>query len=102
MLIGRVERALVATLKQDAFHGTKLLVVRPLDLEGRPAGADVLAVDAVGAGVGEVVLVCCEGKSARQVLGKEGTAPIEAVIVGIVDHVTVPGYAVRDPVPHQP
>lgn len=102
MLIGRVERALVATIKQAAFHGAKLLVVRPLDLDGRPSGADVLAVDVVGAGVGEVVLVCCEGKSARQVLGKDGTAPIEAVIVGIVDHVTVPGREVREPIPQKP
>lgn len=102
MLIGRVIRPLVATVKRDAFQGAKLLVVTPLDLAGEAAGVDLLAVDAVGAGVGEIVLVLCEGKSARQILDKEANAPVEAVIVGIIDHVSVPGLAVSPAIPHRP
>jgi microcompartment protein CcmK/EutM len=82
--IGRVAATVVATIQVPALDGRRLLLVDLLDLEGRETGKDVIAVDAVGAGAGETVLVLDEGNGARQVLGAP-QAPVRAVVVGIVD-----------------
>ena len=60
-----------------------------LDLDGQPTGYYDIAVDVVQAGVGDVVLVLDEGNSARQLIGKEPEGAIRAVIVGIVDQVSL-------------
>ena len=88
MKIGRVAATVVATIQVPALDGRRLLLVDLLDLEGRPTGRDLIAVDAVGAGAGETVLVLDEGNGARQVLGAP-QAPVRAVVVGIVDEVAV-------------
>lgn len=88
MKIGRVAATVVATIQVPALDGRRLLLVDLLDLEGRPTGKDVIAVDAVGAGAGETVLVLDEGNGARQVLGAP-QAPLRAVIVGIVDSIEI-------------
>ena len=88
MIIARVVGTVVATVKEENFSGEKLLIVRPLDLHGRFDGPELVAVDRAGAGVGEVVLVLQEGGSARQVMQKE-YAPVEAIIVGILDYVAI-------------
>ena len=88
MIIARVVGTLVATIKEENFRGEKLLIVQPLDLHGRFDGPELVAVDRAGAGVGEVVLVLQEGGSARQIMGKEH-APVEAIIVGILDYITI-------------
>jgi ethanolamine utilization protein EutN len=90
MYIGRVSGTVVATIKNELFEGRKLLVVDKLDLEGRPTTKYDIAVDMVQAGVGDRVLVLDEGNSARQVVDREPNGAIRAVIVGIVDDVTVP------------
>ena len=90
MYIGRVSGTVVATIKNELFDGRKLLVVDKLDLEGRPTTKYDIAVDMVQAGVGDRVLVLDEGNSARQVVDREPNGAIRAVIVGIVDDVTVP------------
>ena len=88
MKIGRVASTVVSTIKHPALDGRRLLVVDLLDLEGQATGKDLIAVDSVGAGAGETVLVLDEGNGARQVL-EAPEAPIRAVIVGIIDEVMI-------------
>ena len=89
MYIGRVSGTVVATIKNELFEGRKLLVVDKLDLEGRPTAKYDIAVDVVQAGVGDLVLVLDEGNSARQIVDREPLGAIRAVIVGIVDEMTL-------------
>ncbi len=86
MKIGRVVGTVVSTINVPAFDGRTLLLCDLLDPAGKPAGGYVIAVDSVGAGAGETVLLLDEGNSARQVLAAPG-APIRTVVVGIVDAV---------------
>jgi len=86
MTIGRVVGSLVSTIKHRAYASTKILLVQPVDLDGKPEGAEMVCVDTVGAGAGELVLVCKEGAAARQVLKKE-YAPVRSLVIGIVDSV---------------
>ncbi len=84
MRLARVVGSVVATRKNDALTGARLLLAQPLAAGGGPAGAAQLAVDAVGAGPGELVLLVLEGRAAGAALGRAG-APVDAAIVGIVD-----------------
>jgi ethanolamine utilization protein EutN len=88
VFIGRVIGQTISTIKHPAYHGTKLMVVQPLRPDGRPDGESMLAVDTVGAGVGETVLVVREGKAAMDIL-KLTVSPIRSLIVGVVDTVTM-------------
>ena len=88
MYIGQVAGTVVATIKHEAFAGRKLLLVERLDLDGQPTADYDICVDAARAGVGDRVLVLDEGNGARQVLGLK-TAPIRAVVVGVVDEVAL-------------
>lgn len=90
MQIGKVIGTLVATQKHHKMDGAKLLLVQPLTLEGKPKGVAVLAIDSVGAGVGEQVLIVLEGKAAGDALRRKA-APVDAAIIGIIDTVTVEG-----------
>ena len=86
MMLARVVGSVVSTIHHPIVQGRKLLVTELLDAEGRPEDGYVIALDAVGAGYGETVLVLDEGNGARQVLEDEW-APIRAVAVAIVDEV---------------
>jgi ethanolamine utilization protein EutN len=86
MQIGRVVGTVVATQKHRKLEGATLLLVQPLALDGQPRGIAVLAIDSVGAGVGEKVLLVIEGKAAGDALGKKAAA-VDAAIIGIVDTV---------------
>ena len=88
MKIGRVAGTVVATICSPALEGRKLLFVDLLDLKGNETGKDLIAVDTVGAGAGETVLVLDEGNGARQVL-EAPDAPIRAVIVGVIDEIAL-------------
>ena len=88
MQIGRVVGTVVATQKHRKFEGAKLLLVQPLNIDDTPRGTALLAVDGVGAGVDEKVLVVLEGRAAGEALGKKA-APVDAAIVGIIDSVDV-------------
>jgi len=88
MYIGKVQGSVVATIKIPHLEGRKLLLVDQLDLNGNTTGAYDIAVDTVQAGAGDTVLVLDEGNGARQILGLDPGA-IRAVIVGIVDNVTI-------------
>jgi ethanolamine utilization protein EutN len=86
--LARVVGTVVATQKHRTFEGAKLLIVQPLNLDDTPSGASLLAVDGVGAGVREKVLIVLEGRAAGEVLGRKA-APVDAAIIGIVDHVEI-------------
>jgi microcompartment protein CcmK/EutM len=86
VLLGRVVGNLVATKKHGKLEGAKLLLVQTEELDGRPRGAPVLAIDAVDAGVGDRVLLVLDGKAAMQALNR-GLAAVDAAIVGVVDSV---------------
>ena len=86
MQIGKVVGTVVATQKNRKLEGAKLLLVQPMTLDDKPRGTAVLAIDSVGAGVGEKVLLVIEGKAAGDALGKKGAA-VDAAIIGIVDTV---------------
>jgi len=88
MQIGRVIGTVVSTQKHKTFEGAKLLLVQPLNVDDTPRGTTVLAVDGVGAGVDEKVLIVLEGRAAGETLGKKG-APVDAAVVAIIDTVTV-------------
>ena len=87
MVLGKVIGTLVASKKEPTLEGLTLLVVRACDVEGNPTGGTVIAVDAVGAGVGEVVLYC-SGSSARQTQVTQNK-PVDATIMAIVDVIYV-------------
>ena len=89
MKIGRVWGTVVSTINTPIFEDRRLLLCDLLDLDGEPTGAYTIAVDTVGAGAGETVLILDEGNSARQVLNREPDGEIRALVVGVVDEVTV-------------
>ncbi len=84
MRIARVVGSVVATRKQPSLTGARLLLAQPLDADGGPVGDTQIAIDAVGAGPGETVLLVLEGRAAGSALGRPD-APVDAAIVGIVD-----------------
>ena len=86
MTLGRVVGNVVATQKNRKLEGAKLMLVQPLDLEDKPRGVPLLAIDGVDAGIGDRVLLIQDGRSAQLVLGK-GTAAVDAAIIGVVDSV---------------
>jgi len=95
MFLARVEGSVVATKKDPSMSGRKLLVLRPQLVDDkdpskfRPGSNTIIAVDSVGAGEGELVLFC-QGSSARLAPNLK-EAPVDAVIIGIVDSVDVLG-----------
>jgi microcompartment protein CcmK/EutM len=89
MLLGRVVGTLVATRKEPSLDGLKFLVLRQLDVEGHESGGYRVAADAVGAGIGEVVLYAT-GSAARQTTMTDGR-PCDGVIMAIVDTLEVDG-----------
>jgi ethanolamine utilization protein EutN len=88
MIIGRVVGPLVATQKHRKFEGCTLLLVQPLGEGDIPRGNALLAVDTVGAGVHEKVLVVLDGRAAGDAMQRKA-APVDAAIVGIIDHVEI-------------
>jgi len=95
MFLAKVEGAVVATKKDPNMSGRKLLLLRPQLVDEkdptnfRPGANTIVAVDALGAGLGEMVMFC-QGSSARLAPGMKD-APVDAVIIGIVDSVDVLG-----------
>jgi len=90
MQIARVIGTVVSTQKHGKFEGAKLLLVQPITPDDKPRGTALLAIDGVGAGVHEKVLIVLEGRAAGEALGRKA-APVDAAIVGIIDHVEVDG-----------
>ena len=95
MFLAKVEGSVVATKKDPAMSGRKMLLLRPQLVDEkdptkfRPGANTIVAVDCLGAGIGEMVLFC-QGSSARLAPGMKD-APVDAVVIGIVDVVDVLG-----------
>lgn len=84
MILGRIIGSVVSTIHHPVVENQKLLVAERLEASGRPGGGYVIALDAIGAGQGETVLILDEGNGARQILD-DARAPVRSVVVGIVD-----------------
>lgn len=87
MKLARVRGTVVSTIKHPAYEGRTILLCQPLTPDGRDKGDQVIAVDHVQAGEGDLVLILTEGNGVRQILGANA-GPIRSVIVGIVDEVS--------------
>lgn len=87
MIIGRVTGEIYSTINHPFYEGHKILVVQKTTPEGRALDDYLIALDTVGAGVGELVLILDEGNSARQVF-HSSNAPVRSVIIGIIDEIT--------------
>jgi ethanolamine utilization protein EutN len=101
MQIATVVGTVVATQKHGKLEGAKLLLVQPLGVDARPEGVPLLAIDSVGAGVGERVLVVIEGRAAGEALRRKA-APVDAAIIAIIDTVTIDEPAAAAPAPGKP
>lgn len=86
MITGRVIGEITATIRHPFYEGKKMLVVARTGADGSETGDYVIAIDAVGAGPGDPVLVLDEGTGARQIVGST-TAPVRSVVVGFLDRV---------------
>lgn len=88
MQLAKVVGNLVSTHKNELLKGKKLLLVQPIDEKLVPFGNEMVAVDGVGAGIGDTVLILAEGGSARMITNAESNiSPIELCIAGIVDSI---------------
>ena len=86
MILGRITGSVVSTIHHPVVDGRKLLMADRLDQDGRPTGGYIIALDAIGAGMGETVLLLDEGNGARQLLDDD-QAPVRSMVVGIVDDI---------------
>ena len=84
MILAKVVGTVVASRKETSMEGLRFMLVQPVDVDAKPTGAQVVAVDAVGSGPGEYVL-CASGSSARQTVATD-KRPCDAVIMAIVDN----------------
>jgi len=87
MLLARIVGTVVATRKDPRLVSNKLLLARPVDPHGKAEGNYLVAVDTVDAGIGETVLIV-SGSSARMAAGMKD-CPVDAAVVGIIDHVDI-------------
>ena len=86
MILARITGSVVSTIHHSIVDGHKLLLAERLDQAGKPSGGYLIAMDAIGAGQGEIVLILDEGTGARQILD-DSNAPVRSIVVGIVDAV---------------
>jgi ethanolamine utilization protein EutN len=87
LYIGKVIGTVVATRKDENLVGTKLMITQPLNMDLKPVGEPLIAVDTVGAGIGELVLFS-KGTAAR-IAARKMDSPIDVSIVGIIDEMDV-------------
>jgi len=86
MILGRITGNVVSTIHHPVVDGRKLLLAERLDEHGKPLGGYLIALDGIGAGMGETVLILDEGSGARQILD-DASAPVRSIVVGIVDEI---------------
>ena len=86
MILGRVTGNVVSTIHHSVVNGKKLLLAERLDQHGKPTGGYIIALDGIGAGWGETVLILDEGSGARQILD-DASAPVRSRVVAIVDEI---------------
>lgn len=95
MFLAQVVGTVVSPVRIPVLEGRTLLLLRPVDPEGRGSGRARIGIDHAGAGVGDRVLVLDEGNSARQILGAPEGA-VKTIVVGVVDYVERAGALVYD------
>lgn len=95
MLLARVEGNVTATRKHPSLAGWRLIVCQPIGREGAPEGAPVVALDALGAGLHQRVILSSDGLAARRAVGDD-KSPARWMIIGIVDEVTPGTTALED------
>jgi len=88
MILGKVIGNVVSTVRAKGYESKKILLVKPIDPDGNTKGTAYLAIDAVQAGVGDIVLTLDEGGSARVIIKEPDTFTIKLVTAGIVDKIT--------------
>lgn len=89
MLLARIKGNVVSTQKNEYLKGHKLLITHPVDLDGNFIGdKDIIALDLIDSGIGDIVLLVQEGQAARQILG-HNKAPVHSIIVAIVDQISL-------------
>ncbi len=84
MLLARVEGNLVATRKHPSLQGWRLVICQPISQTGRPEGVPQVAIDALGAGLHQRVVISSDGSAARQAVGDE-KSPVRWITIGVVD-----------------
>jgi ethanolamine utilization protein EutN len=84
MYLARVEGNVVATRKHPSFEGRRLVICQPINAQGTPEGAPQIAIDALGAGMHQRVIISSDGAAARKAVGDD-KSPVRWLIIGIVD-----------------
>lgn len=87
MILAKVLGSVVSTMKHDSYENKKLMLVKPVSPKEKVEKGAIAAVDLVGAGKGDIVLVASEGKAAQELLHMQSRPPIRSIIVGIVDKI---------------
>ena len=88
MRIGKIIGTIVATKKDEKLVGNKLMITQPLTYKLKPHGEPIIAVDTVGAGIGEIALYTTG--TAGRIAARKMDSPIDASIIGIVDDIDLP------------
>ncbi|MBI9070535.1 MAG: EutN/CcmL family microcompartment protein [Melioribacteraceae bacterium] len=89
MILAKVKGNIVSTQKNKHLVSEKLLLVQPIDLEGKFIGnKDLIVIDNLDAGIGDRVMVTQEGDAVQQILGHKN-APVHSIIVGIIDGIDI-------------
>jgi microcompartment protein CcmK/EutM len=92
MVLARIEGNVVATRKHPSLEGWRLLICQPVSLAGKPDGTPQVAIDALGAGMHERVIISSDGAAARAAVG-DSKSPVRWMVVGIVDEAETGGVA---------
>jgi microcompartment protein CcmK/EutM len=95
MYLARVEGNLTSTRKHPSFEGWRLVICQPISREGKPEGVPQVAIDSLGAGMHERVIISSDGAAARKAVG-DPRSPVRWIIVGIVDEVSPGTTALED------
>jgi ethanolamine utilization protein EutN len=88
MKIGKVIGTVVSAIKAKGYESRKILVIQPVDPVGNIVGTSFLAIDAVQAGIGDLVLTIEEGNSARQIIRDTDAFTVKTVVAAIVDEIS--------------
>ncbi len=88
MILSKVIGTIVSTQKNPTLKEYKILIIQPINLDGKYIDRDILALDSVDAGIGDTVLAVQEGASAQQVLGRKDV-PVHTVVIAVVDGLEV-------------
>ncbi len=95
MLLARVEGNLTATRKHSSYEGWRLVICQPISRDGSPEGVPQVAIDSLGAGMHQRVIISSDGSATRKAVGDE-KSPARWMIIGVVDEVTPGTTALQD------